>query len=49
MKKTVSTVLKAVLAASSVFLIACGGSSDNTDTTKAAVKIAIPDSAEYYI
>ena len=45
MKKTVSTVLKAVLAASSVFLIACGGSSDNTDTTKAAVKIAIPDDA----
>ena len=45
MKKTVSTVLKTVLAASSVFLIACGGSSDNTDTTKAAVKIAIPDDA----
>lgn len=45
MKKTVSTVLKTVLVASSVFLIACGGSSDNTDTAKAAVKIAIPDDA----
>lgn len=45
MNKKVSTVLKAVLAASSVFLIACGGSSDNGDTAKTAVKIAIPDDA----